>query len=1287
MGCKYTTDLYCLIMELISIFHRFRWVACQIDYLCQLPSDGARRKALARLPPTLHETYERILARIDGDDNRESVKLVLLWTVYSRQTLPIKVLLEAIAIKYGSTSLDEDDIYDEETILTLCSSLVRRTSDGSGLELAHFTVKEFLLDEKKQPKFAFFHLDQRIGDIEIAKTCLTYLCFEKFEPLIDDIEDEDLFCRWNHSPSTLYQYAAGYWDLHACDNFDNVEIMKGARLLFDISRTPQFILWSQFLSFFHAGVAPNSPETLSMTPLHWASCLALQPVCKWLLEKDQDVNKSGGPGTPLQCALRSFTLYGRHAALDSGVLDNERWRPSARFEVVQLLLEKGSKVNYHSEKDFKHDSPLEIAIRIGDISLTRLLLRSGAKLTTELLEMLKVRCQENSNWKVLFQELTPDKLYPESIPLYVELTILFGDGDAEVLHHMLEDDAEGLVPMRVTDELGSALRRASRLGQIATLTKLLSRGRLDVNAVDEVDGQTALHHAAEVGHSEAVKLLVESGSDIDKTNNQGDTAIHVAVGEGHIDIYRYLKEQGANLRHVNENGMTLFHAAASGPNSALLEELLCNATSSDLKARTKDGSDLLLCAAERGSSNILKFLLGRTTSSEVHSTSNDGWNCLHFAADCYDEDTIKVSLAAGVDVNGSAEDGSTPLHILLDSMVRQYPSNCGDSDFDLKSVASADTAEELDDIASNEFIECFRHLLSAGNKVTTLRNDGLSPLHILCRIANQPCVSMLEEIINTTGQSQSLSGEETLYHVVNHKSKDGATALHLLVSNLTESYSTIENVDEMINLILKSGVVDINCPDNAGKTPLISLALAYHLGKYNYDLQRRIPDRVSTLLSHGANVNSVCMKGKTALHYFWLGLTELESQGGVYDGQCIEMLLSHSAKVDLRDYQGQSVLELLCLAWTSKIIVLSSRLRNISLRIIEAAATSDLRNIQVGGSSALSIAIEAQDETIAHALLDRGCRPDSRNTDKDKHSALEIACIRGCSESVARRLVDKHPNINQLHQSGFAPLHFASQNNQDVLVKELLLHNVDINAQTRISKRTPLHLATENGNLSPINLLLAKGADVKLRALNNWTLAHSAAQLKSNGEVCEIIFEHLRTDWNKPALVYWPPPLNTTHKDELTPLQLAALNGNAQVIDFLLRHSLVSDINQRSKFLNYTPLHLAATFNSELAIKSLVMNGADVNALSTSGETPLHLAVIHSGLENARSPENSISLLLEYGSNVEKRAANGLTTELLALAAGREDIAKIISKSANSPGKLAATLLRRYSGMESSEEA
>ncbi|KAL8881354.1 MAG: hypothetical protein Q9198_001432 [Flavoplaca austrocitrina] len=122
----------------------FRWVACQIDYLCELPNDAALRRALITLPPNLKATYERILQKVNQSSG-EAQKLVqrtLFWIIHGRG-LSISALCEAVSVETGQRKLDREAIPEEEDILRLCSSLVRRSVSGYKLELAHFTVKEF----------------------------------------------------------------------------------------------------------------------------------------------------------------------------------------------------------------------------------------------------------------------------------------------------------------------------------------------------------------------------------------------------------------------------------------------------------------------------------------------------------------------------------------------------------------------------------------------------------------------------------------------------------------------------------------------------------------------------------------------------------------------------------------------------------------------------------------------------------------------------------------------------------------------------------------------------------------------------------------------------------------------------------------------------------------------------------------------------------------------------------------------------------------------------------------
>jgi hypothetical protein len=182
-----------------------------MDYLCELNNDVARRKALNSLPPTLFATYERILGRINAsnEDNKILVQCVLRWIICAKIPLSTKALLEAISINGEEEYLDRDAIIDEDEILRWCSSLVRKTSDSSGIELAYFTVKEFLMaiDPVINSDFARYSVRLEEEDVEIARVCLTYLCLKDFAT--DICKDEDDFClRERDYP--FWRYAANY---------------------------------------------------------------------------------------------------------------------------------------------------------------------------------------------------------------------------------------------------------------------------------------------------------------------------------------------------------------------------------------------------------------------------------------------------------------------------------------------------------------------------------------------------------------------------------------------------------------------------------------------------------------------------------------------------------------------------------------------------------------------------------------------------------------------------------------------------------------------------------------------------------------------------------------------------------------------------------------------------------------------------------------------------------------------------------------------------------------------
>ena len=80
------------------------------------------------------------------------------------------------------------------------------------------------------------------------------------------------------------------------------------------------------------------------------------------------------------------------------------------------------------------------------------------------------------------------------------------------------------------------------------------------NALDPDNGNRPIHIAAQNGHLEIVKLLIEKGADLDTKNLKGNTAIHMAIAYDYYDVAKALEAAGANKNLPNDAG----HPACRG---------------------------------------------------------------------------------------------------------------------------------------------------------------------------------------------------------------------------------------------------------------------------------------------------------------------------------------------------------------------------------------------------------------------------------------------------------------------------------------------------------------------------------------------------------------------------------------------------------------------------------------------------------------------------------------------------------------------------------------------------
>jgi hypothetical protein len=178
---------YSVLVSVLTLLYRFRWVFCQLDALqhCFPPN---LRQYLNELPETLDETYERILKGINKAQKDNAHRLLQCLTVAVRPLL-VEELAELLAFDFqastagGIPTLKEDWRWDdeEEAVLSTCSSLIAIIPRGDSrvVQFSHFSVKEYLtssrLAQSPHGDVSRFRIDLEPAHTIMAQACLATL--------------------------------------------------------------------------------------------------------------------------------------------------------------------------------------------------------------------------------------------------------------------------------------------------------------------------------------------------------------------------------------------------------------------------------------------------------------------------------------------------------------------------------------------------------------------------------------------------------------------------------------------------------------------------------------------------------------------------------------------------------------------------------------------------------------------------------------------------------------------------------------------------------------------------------------------------------------------------------------------------------------------------------------------------------------------------------------------------------------------------------------------------------
>lgn len=411
------------------------------------------------------------------------------------------------------------------------------------------------------------------------------------------------------------------------------------------------------------------------------------------LFRDTTLNYRGG--IALACKQGQYQMV---ETLLAGVKDRSRLAAAVgpllsaveggHLAIVRLLLDAGLPVN---GSEMHGITPLHRAVTHESAEITELLLHAGAD----------VNAQDKAGYAPLHNAAEANK--PQHIPVLLQhgakleaMTVenytpamLSAEWDGAVLSLLLKAGAriDGVATTGF-----SALHSAASIGSSEAIKILLKAG-LPVDSRSRGTNRTALALAASAGTTRrqgfenkpmelngmaltkprygtaadylaVVETLLAAGADVAAVDKEGFTPLHHAVMGDQLPIARLLLEKGAKVDAVSQKQFTPLHIAAGG-SSPMIELLL--GRGADVNAVQKNQPSKytpLMWAVDVGKVDNLKLLIQRGADLKCRAFDKKA-SALHMAAMHGHVDIAEVLVSAGLPVDSKDADELTPLMVAV----------------------------------------------------------------------------------------------------------------------------------------------------------------------------------------------------------------------------------------------------------------------------------------------------------------------------------------------------------------------------------------------------------------------------------------------------------------------------------------------------------------------------------------------------------------------------------------------------------------------------------------------
>ncbi|KAI9802247.1 MAG: hypothetical protein M1825_002968 [Sarcosagium campestre] len=621
-------------------------------------------ESLKNMTDARDQAYNGVLDRIRlQPTNKGKLAInVLMWVAFSKRSLQVEELREALAVEVGRASLNDKRKPPAKLLSDVCLGLVSVEEKSQTVRLFHYTVQDWLLG-----RTALF----ASPEITMSSVCLTYLSFDIFRSNLHMNPYAFLYVDHMLDQNPLLDYSFRYWGDHVGGDAEDV-MLKLAPSFLTQEPSPLFAYlafeWNDVIEYDRH----LDPEDY-VSILHIVTQWCLPKITSSLLTQGAPINSRDSSG---RCPL--------HWATSSGHSDTI-YTVKVLYSALRILAMKQSYVYYLNETTFSLIFKIktvellypELRIMVMKQSyvyyLNETIFRLTLKITTAIILYLTLREKtmkqsyvyylNETIFRLIFKIKTVELLYPalrkeamkQSYVYYLNETIfrlIFKIKTVELLYSALRKEAMKQSYVYYLNE--TIFRLIFKIESVELLYPALRKEAMK-------QSMTSLSYAAKGGYETVVRLLLERDDvQINTPDQLGGAPLSYAARNGHEAFVRLLLERDdIQVNIQDEYGQTPLALAVKAGAEAVVAMLLKH-EGVQVDSRDKYRRTPLFRAVFAGNDRILCLLLDQKAEL-VDIKDDNGWTPLSYMVQRSRLSTARLLLERGARIDSEDSTSRSPL--------------------------------------------------------------------------------------------------------------------------------------------------------------------------------------------------------------------------------------------------------------------------------------------------------------------------------------------------------------------------------------------------------------------------------------------------------------------------------------------------------------------------------------------------------------------------------------------------------------------------------------------------